>query len=434
MANLIGLNESKKPEDVTVVDGRILVSSSGSITESPIGTNSTITPLASGATFAGTGEQNNQPDVMVSCTTDNSGTLFFDFSPDNVNYGTFPTAGFAVAAGIHEFHIAVKGPRYFRVRLVNDTGAQSYLRLYTYYGMFDKPNAPLNQALSDDSDAVTVKAVLSGSRPDGSYVTVPVNKAGALAVEDFQTEAALGNHVDYQISAKFGRVKAMDGADTPFEIWAFADDAASPRSGTKTFPTTASTIYVTSSSASDTAVTVTADYIDATGAAVTTGNITLTGQTPVSIGATGLDVNRMRVTSSTAAVGIIYASVGNDFTSGAPNDVTDILAVIPAGYGQSQLSHFTVPLGETLVMDDLILTVSRASGSAGSAEIDLKIKIFGSSWRTVREFFPTTAAPLTEGIKNIVLPARTQVRWEVTDVSDSDTNISVTWGYQLIAD
>ena len=98
--------------------------------------NTSLTPLATGATFTGTGELNNYPDVMVSLTTDNNGTLFFEFSVDGTNWGVFPVEGFEVTAGIHEFHTAVKGPRYFRVRFVNSTGTPTYMRLYTYYGVF----------------------------------------------------------------------------------------------------------------------------------------------------------------------------------------------------------------------------------------------------------------------------------------------------------
>lgn len=51
--------------------------------------------------------------------------------------------------------MAVKLGRYFRVRLVNDTGAQSYLRLKTYYGFNFAPSvAPLNQNASLDQDAI----------------------------------------------------------------------------------------------------------------------------------------------------------------------------------------------------------------------------------------------------------------------------------------
>lgn len=119
--------------------------------------NTTTTPLTGGATFTGTAEQNSFPDVMCSCYSDTAGTLYFDFSVDGTNWRTFPTGGFAVAAGIHEFHTAVKGPRYFRARFVNGSSAQSAFQLYTYFGQYRQPSAPLNQPLGLDSDAILVR-------------------------------------------------------------------------------------------------------------------------------------------------------------------------------------------------------------------------------------------------------------------------------------
>ena len=145
--------------------------------------NTSTTPLGSSATFTGTGEQNEYPDVMVSLTTDNTGTLYFDFSPDGTNWSTFPVNGFAVASGVHEFHTALKGPRYFRARLVNDAGAQSYLRLYTYYGNFSKiPNAPLNQTIGDDSDAINTHSIIIGEDSGGTYRNVGTTTGGNLQV------------------------------------------------------------------------------------------------------------------------------------------------------------------------------------------------------------------------------------------------------------
>src|SRR5210317_607380 len=119
--------------------------------------NTSTTPLGSGATFTGTGELNGWSDVMVVCKTDNPGTLYFDFSPDGTNWdSTFPPLGFQIGS-FNEFHTAVKGPRYFRIRLVNDTGAQSFLRLYVYYGHFRQGNLPLNASIGQDADATIVR-------------------------------------------------------------------------------------------------------------------------------------------------------------------------------------------------------------------------------------------------------------------------------------
>ena len=124
--------------------------------------NSTDT-LGSSATFTGTAEANDFPDVGVSCYSDTAGTLYFDFSVNGTgDWRTFPTSGFAVAAGIHEFHTAVKLGRYFRVRFVNGSSAQSTFQLYTYFGDYRQPNAPLNQPLSLDSDAILTRPSLSG--------------------------------------------------------------------------------------------------------------------------------------------------------------------------------------------------------------------------------------------------------------------------------
>lgn len=120
--------------------------------------NATTSPLSSGATYTGSWEQNDYPQVMAVVETDNPGTLYFDFSQDGTNSASYPTNGFRVQAGVNEFHTAVKGPRYFRVRLVNDTGAQSYLRLKVYFGAHMVPSvAPLNQARSLDADAILTR-------------------------------------------------------------------------------------------------------------------------------------------------------------------------------------------------------------------------------------------------------------------------------------
>lgn len=119
--------------------------------------NTTTTALTSAGTFTGTWERAPDDGVAVSCKTDNTGTLYFDFSNDGTNVDTFPTGGFKIASGVHEYHTAKVNGRYFRVRMANDAGDQSYLRLYTYYTTHTQPNAPLNQPLGLDADATLVR-------------------------------------------------------------------------------------------------------------------------------------------------------------------------------------------------------------------------------------------------------------------------------------
>jgi len=149
--------------------------------------NSTTTPLSSGATFIGTGEQNQFSDVYVSCITDQAGKLYFDFSNDGANWNVFPPAGFDLTANVHEAHKALKAGRYFRIRIVNTSGsAQTYLRAYTYYGIFDQLTSPLNFAPNNDTDAVTTKSVIVGQTAGGVFKFVSASNEGYIeaAIKD----------------------------------------------------------------------------------------------------------------------------------------------------------------------------------------------------------------------------------------------------------
>lgn len=121
--------------------------------------------------YIGTSDQSAQPDVGVSLKSDVSGTLYFDFSNDDTNWDSFPVTGFAIVADVHEFHTAVKLPRYFRTRFESSSNnASTSFRVYTYFGVFRQGNLPLNQNISDDSDSSIVRAIRTGANPNGTYV------------------------------------------------------------------------------------------------------------------------------------------------------------------------------------------------------------------------------------------------------------------------
>lgn len=259
------------------------------------------------------------------------------------------------------------------------------------------------------------------------------NKGGGLLTASFETEVALGLVSNYEIDTKFGRVKGIDAADNAVDIWAFADDGLSPRANTKTFPTTASTFYLASSSSSDTDVDVTIEYIDSLGFAKTT-TVNLNGQTGVSLGDTALDVNRMYVSGATAAVGRVYCVTANNFTAGVPATPSQCLGFIDNGDGQTKLTHFTVPAKKKLIIKGYLIHISRAKGDPGSADITLRIKEFGKTSIIKREFFPTTSSQINRTGANIVVPARSQVVWRLDDASDMDTQCTCSWDYELIDD
>lgn len=69
--------------------------------------NSTSTPLAGAGQFTGAAEQNDFPDVMVTCKTDQDGTLYVEFSVDGANFDT--SVPYSISAEVGEFHVVLKG-------------------------------------------------------------------------------------------------------------------------------------------------------------------------------------------------------------------------------------------------------------------------------------------------------------------------------------
>ena len=115
------------------------------------------------------------------------------------------------------------------------------------------------------------------------------------------------------------------------------------------------TLYVASTSGSDTGgIYASISYLDSS-FLVHTKTAVLTGQTRVAItfSPTCYRINEMTTGgSSTANVGII--SLANcTFTSGVADDNTKVYRVIPAGFGHDADCFYTVPAGKTLYITNL---------------------------------------------------------------------------------
>lgn len=332
-------------------NNRVPYQTGGRVSES--GVNTTTTALGSGATFTGTWETNPFPDVMVSIQTDNSGTLYFDFSNDGgTNSTTFPVNGFKIASGTHQFHTAVKGPRSVRVRLVNDSGAQSYLRLYTYFGTFRQGNAPLNQSLSQTSDAIVTRTV------------------------DSMLDISIGRFSGFIPYNKFGRAPAGVQSSAT-DIWDRAD--ATPTQSVWTAPTAARTHSIVSTSDEDSdsggsvaqgngARTIRIFGLktwDDTGE--TTEDITMDGTNAVNTANSYVIIYRMRVlTSGTSGpnVGTITATAATDSTVTAQMNATE---------GSTLMAIFGIPSTQTAYITQWYATINKAGGAV--ATIDFRLRI-----------------------------------------------------------
>lgn len=160
--------------------------------------NSTATShLANAAVIGvwiGQAEGNNQPNVIGTGQTNCSGTLYFDFSNNGTLWSSYPVTGFTVTPNINEFHVAVKGPRYFRLRFINtssDNKASTSFLFYTYFGVFNQGILPLNQSITDDADSTVVRSVGVGKDPLSTYV----NTRASGYVWQYSTSLGIGESV-----------------------------------------------------------------------------------------------------------------------------------------------------------------------------------------------------------------------------------------------
>ena len=353
--------------------------------------NSSTTPLSTGTTFTGTGEQNDLPHVGVQLKTDVEGTLFFDISNDGTNWdSTFPVSGFEVSANIPEFHTAVKLGRYFRLRLVNNGVDQTFLRLTTYYGNnFVPSSAPLNQSISIDSDAQTV-------RPN-----------------DFTDEVLLGRRGGVTHFNKFGYREGLTAASGEQTIWA--------TTGNFVPMTTASTFTITYNSGTDGLGTTGAlglyiVYLDANGLEqIGVHILSNTGSDVTSF--SGLGINRAALyTCGTATFN------SNDITITETTGGTT-QAILPAEQSTTQQCIFHCDGNSDAVTKFLWINVNKLSGG-GSPRLVIKGYVFNRLVGARYEVFRTTIDTGSENTVQINEPVGFKLSPQdvLYFVADTDTN------------
>jgi hypothetical protein len=198
---------------------------------------------------------------------------------------------------------------------------------------------------------------------------------------------------------------------------------------------TPETVEVLSSSADDAAAGTGARTVRITGlksnasTLYETETIVLNGVTPVASVSTWWRVTKAQVLTA----GSGGANAGS-ITIRASATEANIFAVISIGYNYSHNGVWTVPAGFTAYAKRVRLTMARATGANGDAEVSARIRPPGSVyaapllWRltqsTIIEFTAVTA---------VVLPAGTDVKFRAESVSNAGTIVEAAAEFLLRA-
>lgn len=246
-------------------------------------------------------------------------------------------------------HVFVKGERYVRIRFINSSSTnQTFFRLYTYFGSFDKLTSPINAVLAQNYDAI---------------VTRPTS---------YNDEVAMGKRQGRRTWHKFGFNLDVDTGSE--ELLASFNGTIAPSTDIMTVPQTFTITYdnLTDGATSTGARTLLIDYLDEN--FLNQQVIHVLGSTGSDTTAfTGLGINREVVISTG---GDEYNN--NQILTAATVDTT-LQAGIPAQASVTQQLLLHTQIGHNFLMKEVGINVLKLSGGGGSPRVTIR----GYSWSRV---------------------------------------------------
>ena len=292
--------------------------------------NSTATPILATETWTGTWfDVQGFNSISILADTDVAGTLYADFSTNgtDVDRHIQLSSSSTVVSGIHNL---IPVAKYFRVLVVNGTSNQTTMVVQTMYSTSPRialPTSRNGQAVSNYTDALSVKSI-----------------------SDYKAQVALGQNGDVGLWNKFGFNTDVDIGTEVVASWG----------GMFVPPTTASTISIVSTSASDTAAGVGAQSVLIYGVNASRQTVIevvpLDGITPVVTTSTWLGINRLAIyVSGTSQVNI--GEITATFVTGST-----IQGQIPAGDGSSQQLIYFTPVDSTSLITYILIKGNKLSG------------------------------------------------------------------------
>jgi len=230
---------------------------------------------------------------------------------------------------------------------------------------------------------------------------------------------------------KFGKVGGLSASSN------FPQDICQVSEVYAGFPATAEQMEVLSSDAADTvagtgARTVTVGNLrDIDGNAMPDVTVDMDGTTPVSLGTQEYyRSSRARVVT----VGSGGANAGA-ITVRHKTTTANVFSVIPINANTTLLMAYTVPLGKTMYIRKGLVSVGRAGGALGSADITIRTRspVADSPFVALRAVMVTSSSAYTyPNAGYFVVNERYDFKVSVEDVSDGDTTVSAEYDAYLV--
>lgn len=172
--------------------------------------NSSNTPIVANGSFVGTWEEvKDYSMIYVNIRADqdsqNEGNygLNLEFSQDAGSGGIDVCEEYFYESGGKGIFSVQPSARYFRVNYINGADTQGLFRLQTQYKQnYGKPSSHrIDEPINDQNDAELTKAVITGKKPDNTYVNFEATNGGNFkqSLEEYESDFFLGSPLPVRI-------------------------------------------------------------------------------------------------------------------------------------------------------------------------------------------------------------------------------------------
>jgi len=235
---------------------------------------------------------------------------------------------------------------------------------------------------------------------------------------DFFAEVGFGGLTNYRRITALGNNPDIDIASTPEDIWTGG--------GPYPWMTAATALEIVSSSVDDTSAGTGARTVLVAGLLDTyaeqSQTITLNGTTAVAIPTNLFRINSALITSA----GSGKVNAGTLTIRDAGGGTTR--AIIPAGYGITRQSIFTVPAGWTLQIVSQFFGFNTVAGGNKFAKFATFIQSSSGFYRMPLELAIGDEPPYRhDGIPGLIVTEKTDFALRCTSVSNDNTDLTAAW-------